>query len=161
MICIQKMYGFLGLNHQIIKKSWDVTPVTDECTEDWGGKWKIEQCSVRPETAISICPSDYYLIRQFTCTDYQPLFVQTGVSINYYHAPFIQWCNNLSGTPATFPCIWRTPCRYFVRSLVRYEMNPWAQTSFNKWYFKGLGSRLKRKWTFQRLWPTAQQRISR
>ena len=29
MICIQKIYGFHGLNHQIIEKSWDVTPVTD------------------------------------------------------------------------------------------------------------------------------------
>ena len=35
-------------NHQIIKKSRDVTPVTD------GGKWKIVQCSVGPETAICL-----------------------------------------------------------------------------------------------------------
>ena len=42
-----------GLNHQIIKKSWDVTQVMDERLED-GGKWKIGQCSVRPETAIYI-----------------------------------------------------------------------------------------------------------
>ena len=58
MIYIKKINGFLGLNHQIIRKSWDVTPVTDERrTED--GKWKIEQCSVRPETAISDTV-DYY-----------------------------------------------------------------------------------------------------
>ena len=44
MICIQKIYGFQGLNHQIIKESWDVTPVTDERT-DGGGKWKIVQYS--------------------------------------------------------------------------------------------------------------------
>ena len=43
MICIQKIYGFHGPNHQIIEESWDVTPVTrDERTD---GKWKIEQCS--------------------------------------------------------------------------------------------------------------------
>ena len=30
MICIQKIYGFQGLNHRIIEESWDVTPVTDE-----------------------------------------------------------------------------------------------------------------------------------
>ena len=29
MICIQKIYGFHGLNHKIIEKSRDVTPVTD------------------------------------------------------------------------------------------------------------------------------------
>ena len=45
---------FCGLNHQIIKKSWDVTPVTDG-RRDGGGKWKIEQCSVGPETAIQPC----------------------------------------------------------------------------------------------------------
>ena len=28
MICIQKIYCFHGLNHQIIEESWDVTPVT-------------------------------------------------------------------------------------------------------------------------------------
>ena len=38
-------------NHQIIKKSRDVTPVTD------GGKWKIVQCSGRPETAKSFVKS--------------------------------------------------------------------------------------------------------
>ena len=27
--CIQKIYGFHGLNHQIIEKGRDVTPVTD------------------------------------------------------------------------------------------------------------------------------------
>ena len=27
MICFQKIYGFHALNHQIIEKSWDVTPV--------------------------------------------------------------------------------------------------------------------------------------
>ena len=36
---------------QIIEKSWDVTPVRNERTEE-AGKWKIEQCSGRPETAI-------------------------------------------------------------------------------------------------------------
>ena len=49
MICIQKIYGFHGLNHQIIKKSLDVTPVT--YGGGGGGKWKIGQCSVRSETA--------------------------------------------------------------------------------------------------------------
>ena len=29
MICIQKIYGFCGLNLQIIEESWDVTPVTN------------------------------------------------------------------------------------------------------------------------------------
>ena len=43
MICIEKIYGFQGLNHQTIKESWDVTPVIDERTN--GGKWKIVQCS--------------------------------------------------------------------------------------------------------------------
>ena len=33
MICIQKIYGFHGLNHQIIEESLDVTPVTDERTD--------------------------------------------------------------------------------------------------------------------------------
>ena len=52
MICIQKIYGFHGKNHQNIEKSWYVTPVTDERTNGGGGrKWKIEQCSVGPETA--------------------------------------------------------------------------------------------------------------
>ena len=54
MIGIQKIYVFHGLNRQNIEKSWDVTPVTDGRTEDGGGgggKWKIEQFSVRPETA--------------------------------------------------------------------------------------------------------------
>ena len=40
MICIQKIYGFQGLTHQLIEESWGVTPVTDG-----GGKWKIGQCS--------------------------------------------------------------------------------------------------------------------
>ena len=52
MICIQKIYGFHGINRQNIEKSWYVTPVTNGRTEDGGGKWKIEQCSVGPETAI-------------------------------------------------------------------------------------------------------------
>ena len=30
MICIQKTYGFQGLNHQIIEESSDVTPVMNE-----------------------------------------------------------------------------------------------------------------------------------
>ena len=42
MIYIQKIYGSCGLNHQIIKKSWDVTPVTYGRTD---GKWKIGQYS--------------------------------------------------------------------------------------------------------------------
>ena len=49
MICIQKIYGFHGINRQNIEKSWYVTPVTNERTN--GGKWKIGQCSVGPETA--------------------------------------------------------------------------------------------------------------
>ena len=48
MICIQKICGFHRLNHQIIEKSGDVTPV-----KDGGGKWKIEQYSGRPETATT------------------------------------------------------------------------------------------------------------
>ena len=35
MICIQKIYGFNGPNHQIIKTSWDVTPVTHGRTNEW------------------------------------------------------------------------------------------------------------------------------
>ena len=41
IVCIQKIYGFHGLNHQIIE---DVTPVTEDERTD-GGKWKIVQCS--------------------------------------------------------------------------------------------------------------------
>ena len=59
MICIQKIYGFHGLNHQIINKSWDVTPVTYGRTHGGGGKWKIGQCSVRPETAIKYKVSEW------------------------------------------------------------------------------------------------------
>ena len=33
MICIQKIYGFRCLNHQIIEESWDVTPVTNGRTD--------------------------------------------------------------------------------------------------------------------------------
>ena len=53
MICIQKIYGFHNPNHQIIEESSDVTPVTEDGrTDGWtDGKWKIEQCSVGPETA--------------------------------------------------------------------------------------------------------------
>ena len=59
MICIQKIYGFDGLNHQIIEESWDVTPVTNggQTEDGWrtdGGKWKIGQCSRRPETTITM-----------------------------------------------------------------------------------------------------------
>ena len=39
MICIQKIYGFHGFDHQIIKKSWNVAPVTYGRKD---GKWKIE-----------------------------------------------------------------------------------------------------------------------
>ena len=49
MICIQKIYGFHGINRQNIEKSWYVTPVTEDGRTN--GKWKIEQCSVGPETA--------------------------------------------------------------------------------------------------------------
>ena len=45
MICIQKIYGFHGLKHQIIEESWELTLVTEED----GGKWKIVQYSGRPE----------------------------------------------------------------------------------------------------------------
>ena len=34
MICIQKIYGFHGINRQNIEKSWYVTPVSDERTEE-------------------------------------------------------------------------------------------------------------------------------
>ena len=44
-----KIYGFQGLNHQIIEESWDVTPVTED--EGTDGKWKIVQYSGRSETA--------------------------------------------------------------------------------------------------------------
>ena len=30
MICIQKIYGFHGINRQNIEKSWYVTPVTED-----------------------------------------------------------------------------------------------------------------------------------
>ena len=40
------------VNHQIIEESWDVTPVTDGGGGGTDGKWKIEQCSGRQETAI-------------------------------------------------------------------------------------------------------------
>ena len=57
MIYIQKILDdiyseniwFHGLNLQIIEKSWDVTPVTEDGQTN--GKWKIGQCSGRPETA--------------------------------------------------------------------------------------------------------------
>ena len=52
MICIQKIYGFHGINRQNIEKSWYVTPVTEDGRTEDGGKWKIGQCSVGPETAI-------------------------------------------------------------------------------------------------------------
>ena len=62
MICIQKIYGFHGINRQNIEKSWYVTPVTeeDERTEEEDGKWKIEQCSVGPETAIRFLNQNIY-----------------------------------------------------------------------------------------------------
>ena len=41
MICIQKIYGFQGLIHQIIEESWDVTPVTEEEEEEESGKNSI------------------------------------------------------------------------------------------------------------------------
>ena len=60
MICIQKIYGFHGLNHQIIEESWDVTPVTNERTD--GGRRKVENSAVfwiESETAIEI-----YILRK-------------------------------------------------------------------------------------------------
>ena len=50
MICFQKICGFRALNHQIIEKSWDVTPV-HILTH---GHWKVEQYSVLAESAISV-----------------------------------------------------------------------------------------------------------
>ena len=43
MIIIQKIYGFQGLNHQMIEEYLDVTAVTEDERTD--GKRKIEQCS--------------------------------------------------------------------------------------------------------------------
>ena len=34
MICTKKIYGFNGLNHQIIEKRLDITPMTDGWTEN-------------------------------------------------------------------------------------------------------------------------------
>ena len=45
MICIQKIYGFHGINRQNIEKSWYVTPVTNGRTED-GGRRKVENRAV-------------------------------------------------------------------------------------------------------------------
>ena len=50
VIGFQKMYGLFSLNHNIIEKMCDVTPVTDERRED--GKWKIGQYFGIPDTAI-------------------------------------------------------------------------------------------------------------
>ena len=60
MICIQKTYGFHGLNHQIIEKNFDVTPVTD------GGKWKIGQYSGRTETTKN-SRSAVFIVFEFKC----------------------------------------------------------------------------------------------
>ena len=46
--CFQKIHGFHALNHQIIEKSWDVTPVTHTRTHE---QWKVEQYSVWTESA--------------------------------------------------------------------------------------------------------------
>ena len=50
VIGFQKKYGLFSLNHNIIEKMCDVTPVTDERRED--GKWKIGQYFGTPDTAI-------------------------------------------------------------------------------------------------------------
>ena len=50
MICIQKMYGFYGLNHQIIEKKKLRCYACDREDE----RRKIEQYCGRPETAINI-----------------------------------------------------------------------------------------------------------
>ena len=50
VIGFQKMYGLFSLNHNIIEKMCDVTPVTDKRRED--GKWKIGQYFGIPDTAI-------------------------------------------------------------------------------------------------------------
>ena len=50
VIGFQKMYGLFSLNHNIIEKMCDVTPVTDERRED--GKWKIGHYFGTPDTAI-------------------------------------------------------------------------------------------------------------
>ena len=40
VIGFQKMYGLFGLNHHMLEKTCDVTPVTDVRTdEDESGKW--------------------------------------------------------------------------------------------------------------------------
>ena len=44
MICIQKIYGFHGINRQNIEKSCYVTPVTDGQTD--GGRRKVENRAV-------------------------------------------------------------------------------------------------------------------
>ena len=54
MICIQKIYGFHGINRQNIEKSWYVTPVTDGRTNE--RRRKVENRAVfwiESETAKS------------------------------------------------------------------------------------------------------------
>ena len=63
MICIQKIYGFHGLNHQIIEESWDVTPVTNGRTD--GGRRKVENSAVfwiESETSIKCRICIVYLV---------------------------------------------------------------------------------------------------
>jgi len=45
MICIQKIYGFQGLNHLIIEESRDVTPVMNGRTNERTEENNIGQCS--------------------------------------------------------------------------------------------------------------------
>ena len=68
MICILKIYGFHVVNHQIIKKGWDVTPVTYGGRTN-GGKWKIVQYSGIPETAItkSTASTSWWWHSMMTC----------------------------------------------------------------------------------------------
>ena len=50
----QKLYGLFGLNHHMLEKMCDVTPVTGHGQRtNGGGKWKIVKYSGRPEIAIS------------------------------------------------------------------------------------------------------------
>ena len=63
-----KIYGFHVLNHQIIKKGWDVTPVTYGGRTN-GGKWKIVPYSGIPETAItkSTASTSWWWHSKMTC----------------------------------------------------------------------------------------------
>ena len=55
-VCIQKIYGFHYINHQIIEKSWDATSVTED-----GEQRKIEQYLLSPSWSSHIHERKYLL----------------------------------------------------------------------------------------------------